>query len=100
MRSRVWLTVLLAVSVVRHHAIGKDVSEIPFRFADGLIWVDVAVRQRAEPLHFLLDSGANVSVINITAAKKLRAKLGNKVTVQGVKSEVVGFWRTRLSVSA
>ena len=38
-------------------------AEIPFEFRDGLIWVAVRVPQQSEPLNFLLDSGAAVSVL-------------------------------------
>ena len=98
MRCRVWFILVLVMSFLRPAA--KEAAEIPFRVSDGLIWVDVNVEQHNQPLHFLLDSGANVSVIDIKVAQNLRARLGHKVAVQGVQSEVVGFWRTRLNATA
>lgn len=58
--------------------------EIPFTYRDGLLWVDVAAPGRSEPLHFLLDSGAEASVLGAGAARRLELKLGRPEAVQGV----------------
>jgi hypothetical protein len=67
-------------------------SEFPFQFRDGLIWVQVSVPQSRQPLQFLLDTGAGVSVINLRTAKRLHLRLGRPVWVEGVETESKGFW--------
>lgn len=96
MRRAVLLWLFLVMCLCRAQAAG----EIPFEFRDGLIWLDVRVAERPETFHFLLDSGANVSVVDLATVRKLGANLGKKVSVQGVQSEVTGYWRTRLKASA
>jgi len=59
-------------------------TEIPFEYREGLIWLSVSATGRAEPLRFLLDSGAGVSVIDLRAARALGAKLGPTQAVLGV----------------
>lgn len=100
MRARIWILILFVLPHFRSEAGSKPVQTIPFHFSDGLIWVDVTISPSPEPFHFLLDSGANVSVIDTTVAKRIGAKLGNKVAVQGVQTEVVGYWRSRIKASA
>jgi hypothetical protein len=65
-----------------------------------LIWLKVSVPQSAEPLNFLLDSGAGVSVVNLRTAKRLGVKLGQRVDVRGVGSSAEGFWPQRLKATA
>ncbi len=74
--------------------------EFPFECRAGLIWVRVVLAQSSEPLNFLLDSGAGVSVINLRTAKQLGVKLGQRVDVRGVGSSVEGFWPQRLEATA
>jgi hypothetical protein len=97
MLCRVWFTLFFAICLMQSEA--KDLPEVPFRVSDGLIWVDVTIPNHPETFHFLFDSGASVSVIDISVAQRLRTKLGDKVAVQGVQSEVTGYWRTRLNAS-
>ena len=75
-------------------------AEFPFEFRGGLIWVRVDLPQSSEPLNFLLDSGAGVSVINLPTAKTLGVKLGQRVAVKGVGSSAEGFWPQRLQATA
>ncbi len=75
-------------------------AEIPFLFRDGFIWVDVNVSGSDRPLHFLLDSGAQVSVIDCNAAQKLGLKRGRLVTVEGVGTTATGFWPQTLDARA
>jgi predicted aspartyl protease len=56
------------------------------------VWVDVTAPGSHKSLHFLLDSGASVSVINLQTAKRLGLALGKRVSVQGVGADAVGFW--------
>ena len=75
------------------------VSEFPFQFRDGLIWLEVNVPQSPQPPQFLLDSGAEVSVLNLRAAKRLHLRLGKPVVVEGVETESKGFWPQSLAAS-
>ena len=69
----------------------SPVVEIPFRFTDGFICIEARVAQSAEPLNFLLDSGAGVSVLDVRAARRLKLKLGPVETVRGVGSEAAAW---------
>jgi hypothetical protein len=58
--------------------------EIPFTFTDGFIRVQARVPQSAEPLSFLLDSGAGASVLSLRTAQRLHIPLGKTESVRGV----------------
>lgn len=67
--------------------------EIPLQFRDGLLWVDVnGPHETSPPLHFLLDSGASASVLNLATARRLGLKLGPKARVTGVNATLTGYW--------
>lgn len=75
-------------------------AEFPFEYREGLLWVQVRVADRQEPLHFLLDSGAEVSVINLDTAKHLGLSVAPKVKVRGVHTSMTGYWPQTLSANA
>jgi len=81
-------------------AVSSSEVEFPFEHRGGLIWLKVSVPQSAEPLNFLLDSGAGVSVVNLWTARRLGVKLGQCVDVRGVGSSAEGFWPQRLKATA
>ena len=66
-------------------------TSIPFQFRDGMIWVKVAVAGHDQPLSFLLDSGAGVSVVDLAAAHRLGLPLGERQTVDGVYSRTSAY---------
>ncbi len=66
-------------------------TEIPFEYRDGLIWLRVTATGRPEPLHFLLDSGAGATVLDLRTARALGAKLGRPLTVRGVGGSSTAF---------
>ena len=74
--------------------------ELPLQFREGLLWMEVSVPQSKETLHFLVDSGASVSVLNLNTAKRLGLRLGPKVNVTAVASKLTGHWPVKLSASA
>ena len=76
------------------------VNAIPFEYSEGLLWVQVEVPQSARPLNFILDTGADVSVINASTAKALGLKTGNDISVQGVHATMTGHWPARLTAKA
>lgn len=82
--------------LLRAHAGPPVLPEFPFEFSEGLLWVRVDVLESREPLSFLLDSGANVSVINLSTAKRIGLQLGSQVSVRGVQKRVSGYWPQRL----
>ena len=94
-----WRTICaLALSLSLVHG-SETLSESSFRIKDGLIWIHVTTPRSPAPLNFLLDSGANVSVINLDTARRLGVNLGARVSVRGVKSTAAGYWPQRLTAS-
>jgi len=75
-------------------------NAIPFEYCEGLLWVQVQVPQSTRPLNFILDTGADVSVINAGTVKALRLKTGRCISVQGVHATMVGHWPVRLTAKA
>ena len=70
--------------------------EFPFEFRAGLNWLEVHLEGNCEPLNFLLDSGANISVLHEQTARRLAVKLGKRVKVHGVGVETTGYWPQKL----
>jgi hypothetical protein len=88
---RLLVSILLAALWLPLSAQSKVLGEIPCQFHDGLIWLKVGVAGKSEPLNFLLDSGAGVSVVDLQTACCLRLKLGQRQTVQGVSGQSLGY---------
>jgi predicted aspartyl protease len=74
--------------------------ELPLQFRDGLLWLEVSVPQSKESLHFLVDSGASVSVLNLSTVKRLGLPLGSRVDVTAVAAKLTGHWPVKLSAKA
>ena len=91
---------VLALWLDASGAHASPVHEIPFQFRDGFIWLQVSVTNSNEPLNFLLDTGASASVIDLSAARRLGLKLGDRVRVFGVNSVTEGFWPQRLKAKS
>src|SRR6266513_1742394 len=66
---RLWPILLIVMSPLRSEAASRP--EIPFQVHDGLIWIDVRIGQNPETYRFLLDSGANGSVVDLGVARKI-----------------------------
>lgn len=75
-------------------------KEIPFKLRDGFVWIEVETPGKQKPLNFLLDSGAQVSVINSATAKNLGIRGGKSVSVMGVGKETKGLWPQTLEAHA
>jgi hypothetical protein len=73
--------------------------ELPLQFREGLLWLTVRAEGCEEPLNFLLDSGASVSVLDVHRARQLGLKLGAETSVAGVRTMLTGYWPVRLSAS-
>jgi Aspartyl protease len=81
---RLLVFVLVAELLLPLSARSETLSEVPFQYRDGLIWLKVELAGRKGPLNFLLDSGAGASVLDLARARALGLGIGNPETVQGV----------------
>ena len=88
---RLFMCALLAVLLLQFSARSEVRGEIPFHYRAGLIWLNIDVAGKSEPLKFLLDSGAGVSAIDLQTAHSLGLKLGNQQTVQGVNGQCLAY---------
>lgn len=98
-----WLfcaVLVLAARLLQAEAGLSSAGEIPLQFREGLLWVEITVPQGKESLHFLVDSGASVSVLNLNTAKRLGLRLGPKVNVTAVASKLTGHWPVKLTATA
>ena len=97
MHRRLYAILILLTALLRAQAAPTSLAEFPFQFREGLLWIEVNIRQSEKPLSFLLDTGAGVSVINLNTAKRIGLKLGQEVTVRGVDTKLTGYWQQRMS---
>lgn len=96
LRSFLWTLAAAASLFAGLQARAGTPVEFPVVHRDGFLWLKVRVAGRSEPLHFLLDSGAASSVVDLGVARRLGLDLGARVAVQGVHSRttarrVAGF---------
>jgi hypothetical protein len=91
---------IFVAALVQLQAAPVTLAEFPFRFSEGLLWIEVNVPQSDQPLHFLLDTGAGASVINLNTAKRLGLKQGREIAVRGVGTSLPGYWQELLSAKA
>jgi hypothetical protein len=71
-------------------------TEFPFKLRAGLIWVQVEAQPGAKPLNFILDSGAEASVIDLQSARRFHLEAGQPVTVRGINDTTSGYWTKSL----
>ncbi len=86
------IQILFALNICRAADLPLNLEEIPFKFRDGFIWIEVTLLDNPIRLHFLLDTGAQVSVIDTSTAHRLGMKRSRPVTVVGVGNTTTGFW--------
>jgi hypothetical protein len=67
-------------------------DEFPFKLRAGLIWLQVESPRGGKPLNFILDSGAEASVMDTATARHLDLELGQPVTVRGINTTSLGHW--------
>jgi len=87
---------VFAAALARVQAAPVSLAEFPFEFREGLLWIEVNVPQSRKPLNFLVDTGAGVSVINLSTAKRIGLKLGREVMVHGLQTMLTGYWQQRM----
>jgi hypothetical protein len=97
---RIWTILLLTAALFQAKAAPAPLAEFPLAYREELLWVEVKVPQSNKPLNFLLDTGASVSVVNLSTARRLELNLGSQVNVAGVGKTLVGHWPVRLSAKA
>lgn len=95
-----WAILVFACHWLGAAASSSVTAEFPLQFRDGLLWTEVSAMRSKEPLHFLVDTGASVSVLNLTTAKRLGLKLGPKARVTAVATNLTGHWPVKLSAWA
>lgn len=83
--------ILLAFALFALAAPLQAATEIPFSYADGLIWLKLKAAGQNAPLNFLLDSGAGASVLDLRAARRIGVRLGRSETVQGVDGRATAY---------
>jgi hypothetical protein len=66
-------------------------TEFPFKVRAGLIWVQVESPRGSKSLNFILDSGAEASVMDLDIARGLMLKLDQPVTVRGIQATASGY---------
>ena len=91
---RLWMTLSLFVWVqepVSFLAAGS-LTSIPFERHAGFLWVEVGVENSVSPLRFLVDTGAEVTVVETRAADRLGLRHGPRVLVRGVGGTTTGSW--------
>jgi hypothetical protein len=86
------ISLLFAWTICQASSAPLALLEIPFQLHDGLIWVEVTSSASREPLKFLLDSGAQVSVMNRATAERLKVRRGREVAVESVGARTSGFF--------
>jgi hypothetical protein len=94
---RLKLLGLLALLLQGVSAWSDPSSEFPFKFRAGLIWIQVDGSHGRKPMNFILDSGAEASVVDLQTARRLKLSLGQPVTVRGINATTLGFWTESLS---
>jgi len=99
-RGRFCAVLFLVAALPGAQAASPRATEFPFEFREGLLWIRVAVPQTNGPLNFLVDTGAGVSVVNLSTAKRIGLKRGREVVVHGVQTRLTGYWPERLSAKA
>lgn len=100
MRCHFWAITTLAVALLSARAAQDVPAEIPFEFREGLLWVKITLPESAQPLNFLLDTGAGASVINRGTADRLALHLGSKINVRGVETTLTGYRLKGVSAAA
>jgi len=92
-RARVSLFLFSVVVAWAVPARAEDRSQVGaahLKIADDLAWVEVSVEGSAEPLHFVLDTGASISVLDRAVAREMSVKLGRRIKVLGTQGSTAG----------
>lgn len=91
---------VLQAALSRGDPAAAGVEEFPFEFREGMVWIRVELETSRAPLWFLLDSGAEVSIVDLETSRRLGLALGEQVKVRSVQSTMTGHWLKTLSATA
>ncbi len=91
---------MLLTACLRLQAAPTVLAEIPFEYREGLLWVEVNTPHSSTPLNFLLDTGAGMSVVNLSTAQRLGLKPGREIVVHGVGKDTRGYLEKRILAKA
>jgi hypothetical protein len=91
--TRITFPVLCVITTIFLVALNRSsiAGELPFEFANGFIRIEARVAQSKIPLHLLLDSGAEVSILSLRTARRLHLKLGAETRVMGVDADLAAY---------
>ena len=92
--------VLLVTRLLQGELAASEAAELPIIVRDGLLWLEVCVPQSVKPLNFLVDTGASVSVLNLSTARQLGLQSAGEVVVTGVRARLSGQWPVKLCAKA
>jgi hypothetical protein len=65
--------------------------EFPFKWREGLIWVQVQGPRGGKPLNFVLDSAVEANVLDLETARRLNLGMGRPVKVHGMNTSSPGY---------
>jgi hypothetical protein len=100
MRLALLCILLGSIWLVQGQDCAVSTAGFPFEFREGLLWVSVRVPESGRVLNFLLDSGAEASVLDLRTAKELGLALGQRVGVRGVGVSTDAYWCSARSAKA
>jgi hypothetical protein len=87
-----YCSLLWGFALVRSLGCEPCIAEFPMEFREGMLWVQVRAPETQRKLDFLLDSGAEVSVIDSKTAKEMGLAFGARVGVRGIHVSTDGYW--------
>jgi predicted aspartyl protease len=83
------LALSLAGGMCARAEVGTDGAVAAIALHDGLVWAEVDCG--GKKLHFVVDTGAESSCVDLAAARRLDMRLGGAVDVAGVGGRTVGY---------
>ena len=93
-----WTQYILAVSACILTISSASADSVPITRQDGLIWANVDCG--TAHLHFVVDTGAASSCINLSTARRLHIPLGAPIGVAGVGGSTTGYECTGFRANA
>lgn len=76
------LAIILFSVLYSKHVHGQSAIEsVPIDLVDNLIFVDVFINEHDEPLHFLFDTGAGITVIDSNSSAKIKLSISDTISI-------------------
>ena len=86
---RTSLPLLLCCVATLRVATQPALETIPLTRVDHFLFVDIRVNEHTEPLHFLFDTGAGVTVVHTAVAEKLQLTISGESSISTAGKSVV-----------